>query len=113
MVELNKELVLKTGSPFRQTTAYTWYLKLFDLVKERAEVFNLIFDAGFQNKYLELVNEIVLYNPDISFDEKYLRLLWVGGVINCLGCWLGGGMSESVEDMARFCQSNLTAWQSR
>lgn len=110
VVELNNELVKITGSPFREYTDLTYYINLFTFVKEQSAIIKLIFDAGFQYKYLTLVNEIVLHNSQIKLEKKYQRLIWSGGLENALIYWIECGMQESVEEMAQFCCDNLVPW---
>ena len=33
-----------------------------------------------------------------------------GRVENAIVYWINGGMCESIEDMAKFCEENLAAW---
>ena len=79
------------------------------VIKEKADTLKLLIDAGFQAEYLDIVNEIVLRNLDIPVSKKYQRLIWTCGVENAIVYWINGGMRESIEDMAKFCEENLAA----
>ena len=54
--DLQTELFLRIGSPFRQEVTYNWYLDMFRFSAEKSDVLKSIFCAGYQGKYLELVN---------------------------------------------------------
>ena len=110
IVELNRELVRRMGSPFRSTTSKDWYVRFFAFVKEKSEVLKKIFDAGFENKYLLLVNNIVLADPSIPQEKKYQRLIWSGGIENAMVYWPGNGMRETEEEMADYCAAYLVPW---
>ena len=103
--DLQTEMLARIGSPFRQTLTLDWYVSLFEFVKEKANVLQPIFKAGYQDKYLELVNSIVLRHKDLQPNETYLRLLWSGGVVNSVVYWLVGGMTETPKQMAQYCQN--------
>ena len=96
--------------PLSSNTTLQWYEKFFTVIKEKADTLKLLIDAGFRAEYLDIVNETVLRNPDIPVSKKYQRLIWTGGVENAIVYWINGGMRESIEDMAKFCEENLAAW---
>lgn len=108
--DFNKKLIAKFGSPFRPTTGYEWYLNIFKETKKNNEMFVLIFKAGFEYKYLSLVNGYVMHDKDAPPIKIYRRLSWTGGIINMIIHWIEGGMAESEEEMAELCAKNLTAW---
>ena len=110
VLDVNKVLVSVDGGTFRRDTTLKWYEKFFTVIKEKADTLKLLIDAGFQAEYLDIVNEIVLRNPDIPVSNKYQRLIWTGGVENAIVYWINDGMRESIEDMAKFCEENLAAW---
>ena len=101
--DLQNELFSRVGSPFRQAVTYEWYLNLFRFIREKSEILKSILCAGYQGKYLELVNSLILRHKDMQPDESYQRLLWSGGVVNALVYWLSSGMAETPEQMATFC----------
>lgn len=101
--DLQTEMLSRIGSPFRQTLTLEWYVSLFVFVKEKSGILQPIFSAGYQDKYLELVNSIVLRHKDLQPIETYLRLLWSGGVVNSVVYWLVNGMAETPEQMADYC----------
>ena len=80
--DLQTEMLMRIGSPFRQTLTLDWYVSLFVFVQEKSNILQPIFSAGYQDKYLELVNSIVLRHKDLQPNETYLRLLWSGGIVN-------------------------------
>lgn len=110
VLDVNKVLVSVDGGTFRRDTTLQWYEKFFSVIKEKADILKLLIDAGFHAEYLDIVNEIVLSDPNIPVSKKYQRLIWTGGVENAIVYWLNGGMRESVEEMAKFCDENLAAW---
>lgn len=102
--DLQTEMLVRIGSPFRQTLTLDWYVSLFVFVQEKSNILQPIFSAGYQDKYLQLVNSIVLRHKHLQPYETYLRLLWSGGVVNSVVYWLVGGMTETPEQMARYCE---------
>ena len=112
VLNMNTELINKIGSPFRNDTSLVWYINLFQVIKDNSEILILIFKAGFQKKYLEILNSMVLHNPSIPIEKKYQRLIWSGGVENALSYWLlESSLKESVEDIALYCHKNLNGWK--
>ncbi|MGN1053237.1 MAG: TetR/AcrR family transcriptional regulator [Candidatus Scatosoma sp.] len=107
---LQKDLVLRIGSPFRKPVTEQWYVGLFRFVKEKASVLKLIFDAGFQVKYLELVNGILQRHKNMAAEEVYLRLFWCGGIVNAVIYWIAHGLKESPEEMAGICNKFLFSY---
>ena len=103
--DLQTEMLASIGSPFRQTLTFDWYVSLFNFVKEKSGILQPIFSAGYQDKYLELVNSIVLRHRDMQPYETYLRLLWSGGIVNSVVYWLVNGMMETPEQMAQYCDN--------
>ena len=103
--DLQAEMLLRIGSPFRQTLTPEWSVSLFNFVQEKYRILQPIFIAGYQDRYLELVNSIVLRHKDMQPNETYLRLLWSGGVVNSVVYWLVNGMTETPEQMAQYCQN--------
>ena len=101
--DLQTEMLASIGSPFRQTLTIEWYVSLFNFVQEKSGVLQPIFSAGYQDKYLELVNSIVLRHKDMQPNETYLRLLWSGGIVNSVVYWLVNGMNETPEQIAQYC----------
>ncbi len=104
------KLIDNVGSPFREKTTEEWYLKMFECIKEDNTYLKTIFKAGFQFEYLSAINELVLHDVDISPTERYLRLMWVGGVVNTIINWLNSDMKVSTVEMARFCYNNLSVY---
>ncbi len=110
VVDMNDLLVERVGSPFRKNTDESWFLETFKLAEEFSDTLYCLLDLGFQNEYLNLVNKQVLHDEEISNDKKYQRIIWAGGLLNCIIYWLKAGMKPSKEDMAKFCNDNLVSW---
>ena len=100
---LQSELFVRIGSPFRQAVTHTWYLEMFNFAAEKATILKSIFCDGYQGKYLDLVNSMILRHKDMQPHDSYQRLLWSGGIVNALVYWLSNDMSETPEQMATFC----------
>ena len=101
--DLQTELFVRIGSPFRQEVTYNWYLDMFRFTAEKSDVLQSIFCAGYQGKYLELVNSLILRHKDMQPQDSYQRLLWSGGIVNAVVYWLSNNMTETPEQMATFC----------
>ena len=101
-VDANTTMIEKIGSPFRPTTGYEWFYQMFCVVEYYYDMLVTLFKAGFKYKYLEVINELVLHNPDAPNKDKYKRLIWTGGVVNMIINWVDNGMNESKEKMAEY-----------
>ncbi|MGN1103913.1 MAG: TetR/AcrR family transcriptional regulator [Candidatus Coproplasma sp.] len=110
IMSLQDELVERYGSPFRSAPSYEWYIGLLTLAKEKSSILIPIFYAGFLSNYIELTNKSILRHKDISSEEKFIRLLWSGGVINIIVRWLIDGMKETPEEMAGYCMKYLVSF---
>ena len=100
---LQSELFVRIGSPFRQAVTHTWYLERFNFAAEKAAILKSIFCDGYQGKYLDLVNSMILRHKDMQPHDSYQRLLWSGGIVNAVVYWLSNDMAETPEQMATFC----------
>lgn len=103
VTDMQSEMLERIGSPFRQELTLNWYIKMFQFVREKSNLLQPIFGAGFQDKYLAILNDIVLNYKDPHSNEPYLKLLWNGGIVNAVVYWLNNGLSETPEDMAQYC----------
>lgn len=110
VLEHVKQLIEKIGSPFRERTNAEWYEKMFECVKQDEYYLRTIFNAGFKHEYLAIINKVVLHNPNLTPDKKYLRIAWAGGISNAIIFWLENGMSEPISKIAEFCYENLSVW---
>lgn len=106
-------LIDKIGSPFREKTSTEWYIKMFECIKENNRYLKTIFNADFKFEYLSAINDLVLHDETISPTERYLRLMWAGGVVNTMIYWLESNMQDSVHEMAKFCYNNLSVWKEK
>ena len=61
-------------------------------------------------EYLSAINDLVLHDGSISSTDKYLRLMWAGGVVNTIIYWVESNMNDSIIEMANFCYNNLSVW---
>ena len=103
--DLQIELFTRIGSPFRQEVTYAWYLEMFRFIAEKSDVLKSFFCAGYQGKYLELINARILRHKDMQPRDSYQRLLWCGGIVNAVVYWLCNDMEETPEEMATFCDT--------
>lgn len=103
VADMQSEMLERIGSPFRQELTLNWYIKMFQFVREKSNLLKPIFGAGFQDKYLAILNDIVLTYKDHHSNEPYLKLLWNGGIVNAVVYWLNNGLAETPEDMAQYC----------
>lgn len=108
LLYMQGQLVASIGSPFNQPVTAEWYEKLFLLVQRQAQTLKLILCAGLQDKYLEIVDGVILSRKNMSPRETYLKLLWGGGMLNAIAHWLSSGMKESPSEMAAFCAEYLS-----
>lgn len=108
ILDVNNEIINEIGSPFRKSTALDWYITLFSTVEKYKDILKLMFKANFRYSYLEMINELVLHNvQNITLDEKNKRILWAGGIVNCINKWIDDDLFESVEELASLCYKNL------
>ena len=108
VIDLNNEILDDIGSPFKNSITLNWYLKLFYTVEKNKEFFKLMFNAGFKYSYLEMINDLVLNNKSmISLEEKNIRVLWAGGMVNTIIKWFDDNLLESPSELAEFCYNHL------
>ena len=102
---LNEEILNIIGSPFEKEQSLDLYIRLFTEIYNRSEEIKLIFDSGFQEEYLKISNDIILFDdPYVTWKKQsYMALIWNGGFQNLMLYWLRNGMKESIEEMALIC----------
>jgi hypothetical protein len=83
---------------------------MFECIKENNIYLKTIFNADFKFEYLSAINDLVLHDASISSTDKYLRLMWAGGVVNTIIYWVESNMNDSIIEMANFCYNNLSVW---
>ncbi len=110
ITKLQFELVERIGSPFRQPVTLEWYQNLFLLIQEHADTIQPIFGAGFQKRYLDVVNGIALRHSDMATEEIYKRLLWNGAMLNITTYWLATDMQIPPAEMAQICRKYITSY---
>ena len=106
-------LIDKIGSPFREKTTNEWYIKMFECIKENNRYLRTIFNADFKFEYLSAINDLVLHDDSILPTDKYLRLMWAGGIVNTIIYWIESDMQDSIVEMAQFCDNNLSVWTNK
>lgn len=104
------KLVDQVGSPFRQKTDVSWYIHMFEIIKEDEYYLKTIFNAGFNYEYLKIITDLVLHDKTISSTKTYMRLIWAGGIVNAIFHWLETDMEVSIEEISKFCFDNLSVW---
>jgi len=110
ITKLRIELVKRIGSPFQKPVDLEWYKNLFILVSEQADTIKPIFGAGFQKRFLDVLNDIALRHPDMTTEEIYKRLLWNGAVTNVMTYWLSTDMKIPPAEMAKICNKYITSY---
>ncbi len=105
-----ERLLDKIGSPFRQSTGIDWYEQMFENIKEDAFSLKTIFNAGFKEEYFSIINEMVLHDATVSPENKYLRIIWAGGMANVIMQWVEAGSVEPTKEIAKFCYDNMSVW---
>lgn len=106
---VNKKIVGEVGSPFDKKISLDWYYNMFLTIKKNKDFLALIFDANFKYRYLSMINDLVLRNINsISLEEKNMRILWAGGIVNRIIKWIEDDMSESPEILADYCYNKLS-----
>ncbi len=110
VLESVERLLEKIGSPFRESTDISWYEQMFDCIKEDEFYLKTIFNAGFKHEYLSIMNELVLHNPTVTTENKYLRIIWSGGMANVIIQWIEDGAAVPTKEIAKFCYDNMSVW---
>lgn len=105
--DLNEEIVRALGSPFRSGTGAGWYEQTFRLIRERREDVAVMFREDFQFAWMQVVNALAVHDSSFSTEKKIQRLIWCGGFENIVAWWLSGGMKETPEEMAEYCERYL------
>lgn len=104
VIKLNKDLIASVGSPFIAIPDKTWYVRLFQYIYNKKEVFIHLFEAGFYEKYLNLLNEVIIKKENLTSLETIKRLVWNGGIVNAVKYWLmEKGASITIDEMADYC----------
>ena len=98
--EINEKI-----SPWQMKNSLSWYENFFRLVEQNEESYLTIRKAGFQGKYLEITNDIILAHENLSEEEKFRRLAFNGAIQNVAFRWMEEGRKESAEQIAARCWS--------
>lgn len=107
----NNRIISEIGSPFRSTISLTWYQNLFYTIQNNKTFLKLMFDANFKYRYLSMINDLVLHNiNNITTEEKNMRILWAGGIVNRIIKWIEDDLLESPEELAIFCYKNFSSF---
>ena len=66
-----------------------------------------MFREDFQFAWMQVVNALAVHDASFSTEKKMQRLIWCGGFENIVAWWLSGGMKETPEEMAEYCERYL------
>ena len=105
---LNKDFINAVGSPFVQNADLDWYKKFFGITKQNADAIKLVFSAD-KYRYLSVINGVVLANAHLTEEQRSVRLMWTGAMVNAVIYWFDSGLRLSVEEMASTCCEKLAA----
>ena len=109
--EYNSELVVDlVSSPVRRVATLDWYFKLFNKIKANVNFFKTLFNAGFRDKYLSIINNLVLQLEGMTSSRKYARIIWAGGIVNIIINWIDNDLDEPVESIAKLCYENMVEY---
>lgn len=105
---LNKDFINAVGSPFVQNADLNWYKKFFGITKQNADAIKLVFTTD-KYRYLSVINGVVLANAHLTEEQRSVRLMWTGAMVNAVIYWFDSGLRLSVEEMASSCYEKLAA----
>lgn len=105
---LNKDFINAVGSPFVQNADLDWYKKFFGITKQNADAIKLVFTTD-KYRYLSVINGVVLANAHLTEEQRSVRLMWTGAMVNAVIYWFDSGLRLSVEEMASSCYEKLAA----
>lgn len=60
-------------------------------------------------RYLSVINGVVLANAHLTEEQRSVRLMWTGAMVNAVIYWFDSGLRLSVEEMASTCYEKLAA----
>lgn len=103
---LNKDMIDVVGSPFTQTIGLEWYENFFALMAENFDTVKTIIAAD-RNMYYSALNSVVMFTRPLSEEQKLVRLLWTGAMVNATLYWVDTNMQKSTEEMAKLCYHSL------
>lgn len=107
VVDYNKNLLRKLGSPFNDKVNINWYIEYFKEIRSTSDFLKLLIKTNLQNMYLEFVNHLLTFNSKISPETKYTRLMWNGAIQNITITWIKNGIVESPEEMANIFYNKM------
>ena len=99
---LNRDMIDVVGSPFTKTVGLDWYRKFFSLMAENFDTVKTVIAAD-RNRYYSTINSVVMFARPLSEDQKLVRLIWTGGMVNATLYWVDTNMEKSAESMAQLC----------
>ncbi|MCM1289096.1 MAG: TetR/AcrR family transcriptional regulator [Corallococcus sp.] len=103
---LNKDMIDVVGSPFTKTVGLEWYENFFALMAENFETVKTVIGAD-RNRYYSAINSVVMFTRPLSEEQKLVRLIWTGGMVNATLHWVDTDMQESAENIAKLCYYSL------
>ncbi|MBO5884559.1 MAG: TetR/AcrR family transcriptional regulator [Clostridia bacterium] len=107
VIDYNKNLLRKLGSPFRDKVSIEWYIEYFKEIQSTSDFLKLLIKTNLQNMYLELVNHLLTYSSKISPETKYTRLMWNGAIQNITITWIKNGMVLTPEEIANIFYNKM------
>ena len=107
IISIHRNLFDLIGNPFEVNLKTEWYETLFSEIHSNANTLKIILNSSFKPKYEQIVNEIVLQGKNLSAEQKYQRIVWVGGLINIVTYWLNNE-DISIKELAKECKKTLS-----
>ncbi len=102
VLKMNKQLIETVGSPFDIIPDLQWYKNLFTYLNEKKDFIKHLFEAGFHEKYLDILNNNILNRDNLTPADKMKRLVWSGGIINLVKNW-ANAPAISIDLVATSC----------
>lgn len=104
VLDINSSILDDVGKPFTNQVDLEWYINLFSKVEEVSSTITLLANAGFQNDYIQIINEYIISRSDgVNENAVCNRLIWNGGIQNIIWFWVKNGMKRCKEEMAKLC----------
>ena len=106
-IDLNVDIIKRSGSPFRNGTHINWYINTFNRIVEIKDEYMLLSQHEFQEEWMRVVNNLAIKKETPNKEKYYQRLMWCGGFENVCSNWINNGMQESVEEISEYCLKYL------
>ena len=105
---LNKDMIEIVGSPFTKTVGLDWYKNFFALMAENFDTVKTVIVAD-RNRYYSTINSVVMFTRPLNEEQKLVRLIWTGGMVNATLYWVDTNMEKPIESMAQLCYDALNS----